>query len=512
MKICETEEEYINAVAPAARSAVKKIGGYLPSVLIAQSCLENGYGIQSYWDNPQIEQLLKYNNMVGLKSRLLNDSWSDRSVWPGEFFTKETPEVYGGKNVTITDGFRIYDSVQQSFEDYLLFMKYASNNGKGGAPKYGEAVMSIRDPETLIRTVSRLGYATGTTYAESVMKIIRKHNLTQYDTAEKEKTMKKYPVVDNREESRAQVPKWRDTKDIKWIVIHYLGVVGQNFNLWGGGYGATYTIAWDGTIHHTTDYTGVTWQCGGKLQGTDGHAYYKRCTNFNSVAVEMCVKRTDGRYAGDDNDDRWYFTTETQEAAIQIVSKMMDDLGIDLNHVIRHYDVTGKICPNPYVRNNHTRTSWTWDEFKARLAEYRRSGGYTTGKAADAQHMDTISYYRARTDWAEEKSQIGAYTVLDNAVAAAKQHPGTKVYDWNGRQIYPAEKQKQEIFHPFTVRVSITDLNIRTGAGTGYARVRYIPVGIYTIVEIKAGKGSKAGWGRLKSGAGWISLDYAQRV
>ena len=39
MKICKTEEEYIDAIAPAACAAVKKIGGYIPSVLIAQSCL-----------------------------------------------------------------------------------------------------------------------------------------------------------------------------------------------------------------------------------------------------------------------------------------------------------------------------------------------------------------------------------------------------------------------------------------------------------------------------------------
>jgi hypothetical protein len=58
------------------------------------------------------------------------------------------------------------------------------------------------------------------------------------------------------------------------------------------------------------------------------------------------------------------------------------------------------------------------------------------------------------------------------------------------------------------VKVSISDLNIRKGPGTDYARTQYIPVGIYTIVEVKSGKGSTAGWGRLKSGAGWISLAY----
>lgn len=65
---------------------------------------------------------------------------------------------------------------------------------------------------------------------------------------------------------------------------------------------------------------------------------------------------------------------------------------------------------------------------------------------------------------------------------------------------------------PFLVKVSISDLNIRKDPGTDYARSQYIPVGVYTIVEVKSGKGSAAGWGRLKSGAGWISLDYVTKV
>ena len=36
--------------------------------------------------------------------------------------------------------------------------------------------------------------------------------------------------------------------------------------------------------------------------------------------------------------------------------------------------------------------------------------------------------------------------------------------------------------------------------------------GVFTIVEVKSGTGSAKGWGRLKSGAGWIALDYASRV
>ena len=66
---------------------------------------------------------------------------------------------------------------------------------------------------------------------------------------------------------------------------------------------------------------------------------------------------------------------------------------------------------------------------------------------------------------------------------------------------------------PFAVKVTIPDLNIRTGAGTNYAKTGHCTgIGTFTIVEVKAGTGSTKGWGRLKSGAGWISLDYATKV
>ena len=68
----------------------------------------------------------------------------------------------------------------------------------------------------------------------------------------------------------------------------------------------------------------------------------------------------------------------------------------------------------------------------------------------------------------------------------------------------------------FLVRVNISNLNIRKGAGTNYGIVGKIKPTIYTIVEVKAGKGSVKGWGLLKSYQdkkdGWISLDYANRV
>lgn len=120
------------------------------------------------------------------------------------------------------------------------------------------------------------------------------------------------------------------------------------------------------------------------------------------------------------------------------------------------------------------------------------------------------SYYRVRKSWADAKSQLGAYKVLANAKACADKNPGYTVYDPNGKAVYP-EVQKPAV--PFLVRVDINDLNIRMGAGTNYSRTgKYTRKGIFTIVEVKDGQGSASGWGRLKSGAGWIALDYAVRV
>ena len=65
---------------------------------------------------------------------------------------------------------------------------------------------------------------------------------------------------------------------------------------------------------------------------------------------------------------------------------------------------------------------------------------------------------------------------------------------------------------PFMVRVKITDLNIRKGAGTNTAIVGQTGIGSFTIVAVKSGKGSTLGWGKLKSGAGYISLDYCEKV
>lgn len=125
---------------------------------------------------------------------------------------------------------------------------------------------------------------------------------------------------------------------------------------------------------------------------------------------------------------------------------------------------------------------------------------------------DVIRWYRVRKSWADAKSQKGAYKILDNAKKCADQNPGYKVFDADGKVVYEPKAAQAEVKVPFLVKVSISDLNIRKGPGTDYDRVQFIPIGVYTIMEVRNGKGSSAGWGRLKSGIGWISLDFVRRI
>ena len=77
------------------------------------------------------------------------------------------------------------------------------------------------------------------------------------------------------------------------------------------------------------------------------------------------------------------------------------------------------------------------------------------------------------------------------------------------------QKPEEIAINPYLIKVTATGLNIRKDAGTNYPIVGLISGDAlkyaYTIVEEKDGKGATK-WGKLKSGAGWISLDYVRKI
>ena len=141
---------------------------------------------------------------------------------------------------------------------------------------------------------------------------------------------------------------------IRYLVVHYTGAPGTARN--NGAYFASrgdigasahYFVDAQDIVQSVPD-SGRAWHCGA--------AVYKHpeCRNDNSIGVELCCY-TNG-------DGTWYFDPATVENAVQLVRSLMAQYSIDADHVVRHYDVTGKVCPEPYVRD-----ASAWAEFKARL-------------------------------------------------------------------------------------------------------------------------------------------------
>lgn len=155
----------------------------------------------------------------------------------------------------------------------------------------------------------------------------------------------------------------RGKGDIQYIVVHYVGATGSarnNAEYFYSGYRAAsahYFVGFDSEeniIMQVVDDKNISWHCGGGLQGSGGASFYKKCLNSNSIGIELCCKKKDGK---------WYFEDGTIKTAQELVKSLMDKYGIGIDHVIRHYDVTGKICPEPYVRD-----AKAWADFKSAVA------------------------------------------------------------------------------------------------------------------------------------------------
>ena len=83
----------------------------------------------------------------------------------------------------------------------------------------------------------------------------------------------------------------------------------------------------------------------------------------------------------------------------------------------------------------------------------------------------------------------------------------------NGSKIDEPKESIKIVREEYEVRVNVPSLRIRRGPGTDYEYTgSYTGIGIFGITESKDGKESKKGWGKLLSGAGWISLDYVERI
>ena len=156
---------------------------------------------------------------------------------------------------------------------------------------------------------------------------------------------------------------------------------------------------------------------------------------------------------------------------------------------VGNYDVTGKICPNPYVYNEGKST---WDTFKKAIS----------AKNADHETKKQVPevWYRVRKTWKNAGSQVGAFKTLKQAKQCADQYAGYRVYNTSGKKVYVSLKL------PYKVQVKTGTIPVRSGPAKTYRRVKQISKGVFEITE------EKNGFGKLKSGAGWIYLKKVERV
>lgn len=216
--------------------------------------------------------------------------------------------------------------------------------------------------------------------------------------------------------------------------------------------------------------------------------------------------------ANDGGAPDWHVSDKALQATIDLCYDICKRNGIArLNYtgdksgnLTMHKWFASTLCPGPYLGGKFP---YIAEEVNKRL------GSETPEKEEAEVVKPKDELYRVRKSWADSKSQIGAYATLKWAKRTADNHPGYKVYDASGKCVYPENTtaEKPQATADFLVQVSRTDLNIRKGPGyKTYASVGLCPKGVYTIVETKVAEGYT--WGKLKSGRGWIALEYARRL
>lgn len=147
----------------------------------------------------------------------------------------------------------------------------------------------------------------------------------------------------------------RDRNNVKYIVIHYTGCSKDTpqgnanfFKKWNTrSAGAHFFVGKDGEVVKSVNMNLVAWSVGGFYNQNDGGgSLYKKCTNANSVSIELC--------------DATKSVSNAQEEAVKELIKYIRKYCPNAKTIVRHWDVNGKYCPAPFVGKDNKK----WKAFK----------------------------------------------------------------------------------------------------------------------------------------------------
>lgn len=298
-------------------------------------------------------------------------------------------------------------------------------------------------------------YAQPKTVKDTIAEVVNKAIKTKY-------------VLDLKENFGTTNTNYRPNRKIEFIVIHYTAGVRSNTGCalevsgWckNGGLKSSAEFYVDDTtaVQYIQDIPNRnSWSVGGSMyQKTTSLSgkYYGICTNYNSINIEICSEKTNKKSQLVTDTD-WYFTKEAVDTAVALTRYLMDKYNIDIDHVIMHHMVNGKPCPLMWSRDENALKGWY--------------------------------------DFIEK---------VKNAEVVLKNEPSSTSVDTPK----PAPASQPKV-GSYLIKVTAEALNIRSGPGTEYAIKGVIKdKGVYTIIE------ENNGWGKLKSGIGWIKLSYTKRL
>ena len=151
--------EFIGQIAPIIQKYAQIYGYKTPSAIIAQACIESGYGRSTLAS--------KYHNYFGMKCG---------SGWKGASVNMATKEEYTpGTLTSIRDNFRAYPDMDAGVKGYFEFIQY---------PRYAN-LKDATTPTQYLQYIKADGYATSNTYVTTCLRVVYQYHLEEYDTMSK---------------------------------------------------------------------------------------------------------------------------------------------------------------------------------------------------------------------------------------------------------------------------------------------------------------------------------------
>ena len=164
---------------------------------------------------------------------------------------------------------------------------------------------------------------------------------------------------------------------IKYIVIHYTAGVTSRagsavntadyFRTTSTQVSSDFIVDDTAVVQYNPDIKNrYTWHCGGSKYNTKGGSFYGKCTNSNSIGIEICSTNSTGKMQNA-NDKSYSFTGAAVDNAAELVKQLMAEYNIPAERVVRHYDVTGKPCPGIIGWNADSGSEAAWSAFKGSI-------------------------------------------------------------------------------------------------------------------------------------------------